>query len=157
MKYRPLTLCLFTASLVLLGCGQDAEVERIYPEDVYDTKSIGFTQVITSRGGKHVFVAGSIAYDKDRNLVGEGDVGAQLEQSLKNVRLSLAAAGATPDDVVRMRIFIVGYKAEYRPLVGKALAGFYTSDKRATSTLIGVQALALDELLVEVDATAVVD
>ena len=148
---------LITAS-ALAGCARQARIERIYPEDLYDTKSIGFAQVVTAQGGKHVFVSGTIAYDKDMNLIGRGDVEAQLRQTLRNIKLSLAAAGATVDDVVRMRIFIVDFKEQYRSFIGKVIREeFRASDKLWTSTLVGVQALALKDLLVEVDVTAVVD
>lgn len=156
---RPTIIALSLILLaVLSACDQGLTFERIYPDEVYDTRDIGFAQVIATQGGKHVFVAGTVAYDKDRNIVGAGDVGAQLDQVFKNLKLSLAAAGATPDDVVRMRIFIVDYNASYRPALGKAMEEFYSDNRqRATSTLIGVQALATEDFLVEVDVTAVID
>lgn len=158
MQAKALLLTVLITASALAGCAQPARIERIYPEDVYDTKSIGFAQVVTARGGKHVFVSGTIPFDKDMNLIGRGDVEAQLRQTLRNIKLSLAAAGATVDDVVRMRIFIVDFREDYRSFIGKAIREeFRASDKLWTSTLVGVQALALKDLLVEIDVTAVVD
>ena len=144
-------------AVVAAGCAAPSLVARIQPPGVYDTSGFGYSQVITVRAGKLVFVAGSVAYDQDRNLVGKGDLEAQMRQALKNLKRSLAAVGAGPGDIVRMRSFIVDFHEAYLPIVRRALADFFGEAPRPTSTLIGVQALARPELLVEIDATAAID
>ena len=61
----------------------------------------GYSNAVTVSGGKMVFVAGQVAFDAKGNIVGRGDLRAQFRQTYENVRAALAAAGATPDDVVK--------------------------------------------------------
>ena len=91
------------------------------------------------------------------NLVGGDDLEKQLVQSLQNVKTALAAGGATLQDVVRLDIYLVDYNADKIPAVGAALGRFFDPDHLPANTLLGIQALALPEFLVEVTATAVVD
>ena len=91
------------------------------------------------------------------NLVGGDDLEKQMVQSLRNVKTVLAAGGATLQDVVRLEIYLVDYNADKIPAVGAALGRFFDPDHLPANTLLGIQALALPEFLVEVTATAVVD
>ncbi|MBT4521625.1 MAG: RidA family protein, partial [Halieaceae bacterium] len=69
-------------------------IEHIKPEGLFNMD--GFTQVVTSTASKTVYIAGQGAFDKDFNLVGAGDYHAQTTQALTNLKIALAAAGATP-------------------------------------------------------------
>jgi enamine deaminase RidA (YjgF/YER057c/UK114 family) len=89
-------------------------------------------------------------------LVGEGDLAAQCAQALANLAAVLAAAGATPADVLRLRTYVVGHSPDKLPVIGAALAAFYGDVLPAPNTLIGVEALALPGFLVEIEATAAV-
>jgi len=144
-------------AVTVAGCAGPARIARIQPPGVYDTQGFGYTQVITVSAGKLVFVAGSVAYDRDRNLVGKGDLEAQMRQALDNLKRSLAAVGAGPGDIVRLRSFIVDLHPLDLQIVRRTLAAFFGDAPRPTSTLIGVQALARPEFLVEIDATAAID
>ena len=67
-----------------------------------------FTQVVTVEGaGRQVHIGGQNAVDSRGNIVGAGDLVAQVEQSLRNLRAALAAAGATPAQVIRWRVYLV--------------------------------------------------
>ncbi|MCA8890054.1 MAG: RidA family protein, partial [Parvularculaceae bacterium] len=101
--------------------------------------------------------AGQVALDKNGALVGKGDLQAQTRQALANLSTVLAAAGAKPSDVVRMRTYIVGHKPEYLESVCKAISGFYGDAPPAANTLIGVQALAEPDFLIEIEVTAQID
>ena len=91
------------------------------------------------------------------NLVGGSDLEQQVVQSLENVKIALAAGGATLQDVVRLDIYVVDYNADKVGAVGAALSRFFDPDHLPANTLLGIQALALPEFLVEVTATAVVE
>ncbi len=90
-------------------------------------------------------------------LVGGMDLGQQMQKALENVGHALEAAGASPANVVRIMTFVVDYRPEYAAVLGQAMAEFFGADNLPAATLVGVQALAMPEFLVEVQATAVVD
>jgi len=80
-----------------------------------------------------------VAWDKDGNLVGEGDYAKQAEQIVRNLDIALASAGATRDDLIKQTIFVVDYRPEVVPLImGPLHAG---TRRCAASALVGVQAL----------------
>jgi enamine deaminase RidA (YjgF/YER057c/UK114 family) len=74
-----------------------------------------------------------------------------------NVATALKGAGATPADVTKITIYIVGYKPELRPLLGEARTAVFGSATLPASTLVGVQALAEPGFLIEIEAIAVLD
>jgi enamine deaminase RidA (YjgF/YER057c/UK114 family) len=130
--------------------------DRLNPPDLYTAVEYGFSHATLSRGGTTIHCAGQVAWDRDHRLVGEGDLAAQCAQALANLRAVLAAAGATPADVVRLRTYVVDHTPDKLGTIGPALAAFYGDALPAANTLIGVQALALPGFLVEIEATAVV-
>ena len=116
----------------------------------------GFSQVVTAEGGKAVFIAGQVALDEKGELVGKGDLQAQTQQVFKNIGTALAAVGGTPDDVVKINMYVVDYTPDALPGIRDVRNQFFAPDKLPASTLIGVQALAFEGLLIEVEAIAVV-
>lgn len=117
----------------------------------------GYTHVVTAQGGKTVLVAGQVAFDAKGEIVGRGDLRAQARQAYENLKTALAAAGATPADVVKMNTYVVNYKSEDLPVIREVRSQVFTQENPPASTLVGVQALALDGLLIEVEAIAVVE
>lgn len=116
-----------------------------------------YTPVVTVRGGKTVFVSGQVSQDSAGNLVGKGDLLAQTEQVYRNLQAALAGAGATFNDVVKINVYVVNFKPEYRDLLQSVRARHVSKERPPASTLIGVQALARADFLVEVEAIAVID
>ncbi len=119
-------------------------------------KPRGYTHAVAVEGGRTIFIAGQVAFDKDGNLVGKGDLRAQAGKALENLVAALAAAGATPADVVKMNTYVVNYKPADLPIVREARARFFPGETPPASTLIGVQALAVEGLLIEIEAIAAV-
>ncbi len=115
-----------------------------------------YTQVVRGHGSTTVAVAGQVALDADGKLVGENDFAAQAKQAYENVNTALEAAGATFDDVIKMTVFIVNYTPDVFPALIAARKNVLGPNPPA-NTLIGVQALAAPEFLIEVEATAVID
>src|SRR5437764_7440793 len=72
----------------------------------------GFTHVVTATGGKTVYVSGQVSVNEKAEVVGRGDFRAQVEQTFENLKVALAAAGATFKDVVKVTYFVVGLKPE---------------------------------------------
>ena len=119
-------------------------------------KPRGYTHAVAIDGGRVVFVAGQVAFDQDGNLVGTGNLRAQADKALDNLVAALAAAGATAADVVKMNTYVVNYKPADLAIVREARARFFGDQNPPASTLIGVQALAVEGLLIEIEAVAAV-
>jgi enamine deaminase RidA (YjgF/YER057c/UK114 family) len=117
----------------------------------------GYTHVVTSQGGKMVFVAGQVALDANAKLVGEGDLRAQTGQVFENLKIALAAAGAGFEDVVKVTIFVVNYKSADRAVIVEVRDRFVSKQHPPASTLVGVQSLARPEFMIEIEALAVVE
>ncbi|MEE9416920.1 MAG: RidA family protein [Acidimicrobiales bacterium] len=128
--------------------------ETINPESMYDSVQYGFSHAVKSTGTSTIHCAGQVAWDKDYNVVGGSDIGAQARQALSNLRTVLAAAGATPADVVRMRTYVVNHTPECLEPVGTAIGEFYGDSLPAANTWIGVQSLALPDFMIEIEVTA---
>jgi enamine deaminase RidA (YjgF/YER057c/UK114 family) len=89
------------------------------------------------------------------DLVGAGDLAAQARQAFANVGRALAAAGARPEQVARITIYVVGHRPEYLPLISEARIAVF-GDHRPADVVLGVATLAEPGYLIEVDAFAVV-
>jgi enamine deaminase RidA (YjgF/YER057c/UK114 family) len=126
---------------------------RTNPEGAYPSR--GYHHVVATQGGRTLYIAGQVAYDSERKLIGGADVVAQARAVLQNLGHRLAAVGAKPSDVVKITTYVVGYRREdhLMPLV-EALTGFFGADHLPANTLIGIDRLAADELLVEIEAVA---
>lgn len=127
-------------------------LELIDPEGLPTPES--YTHVAVASGSRMVFVAGQVAEDAQGNLVGADDLAAQARQAFANVGRALAAAGARPQDVAKITIYVVGHRPEYLPVISQARIAVF-GDHKPVDTLLGVQTLAYPALLIEVDAIAV--
>ena len=113
----------------------------------------GYTHVVEARPGRIVWVAGQVALDAEGALVGAGDVRAQTERVFENLRIALAAAGATFDDVVKLNWYAtnVDEPAAFREVRDRYVNG----ERPPASTFVKVARLAREEFLVEVECVAV--
>lgn len=116
-----------------------------------------YTPVVTVRGGKTIWISGQVPHDASGELIGRNDLAAQIEQVYRNLQSALAGAGATFNDVVKINVYVVDYKPEYRDLLNKVRSRYVSKDNPPASTLVGVQALAREGILVEIEAVAVID
>jgi enamine deaminase RidA (YjgF/YER057c/UK114 family) len=85
-------------------------LERIDPEGLAAPGN--YTHVVVAEARRLAFVSGQVAVDAEGRLVGEGDVVAQARQAFGNLVIALRAAGAGPQDVTKVTIFVVGYSRE---------------------------------------------
>src|SRR6476646_6669092 len=131
--------------------------EYINPNSLFSSLPRGFSQVVIASRRKIVFVSGQTAWDIQKNIVGRDSVLEQARQAFRNLGKAIESAGGTLKDVVALRIYVVNYQAESGTAVGIALREFFSPHNPPASTWIGVSALADPELLIEIEATAVLD
>ena len=101
-----------------------------------------------------VFVSGQVSRNAQGEIVGKGDIIAQTRQVLENMKSVLAQGGATMDDVVKVTVFVTNV-AEHYSQIHQVRAEYFKSDYPA-STMVEVKALVQPELLIEIEAIAVV-
>ena len=117
----------------------------------------GYSQIVKVSGGTTIYIAGQVAWDEDGQLVGEGDLEQQARQVFTNLVTALAEAGATPSDLVKVGIYVVDHDLDKLKVIRGVRDQVLNADPPPASTLLGVERLALPDLLLEVDAIAVVE
>ena len=124
---------------------------RNFPSGAPWEPIVGYSRAV--RIGNHIFLSGTTATDAQGEIVGVGDPYAQTRQILDNIAAALRRAGATLDDVVRTRIFVTDISQW--EAVGRA-HGEVFAKIRPACTMVEVARLIAPELLVEIEADAVI-
>jgi 2-iminobutanoate/2-iminopropanoate deaminase len=134
------------------------KIDRIQPAGMNVRIQQGkpaYSHVVTVTGpGKTIYIAGQLARDAKGNIVGPGDMRAQLEQTFKNLDACLKAAGATWADVVKTNTFVTDYQA-FSQCSDVRMRYFGVASP--TSTTIQIGGLAQPEAMVEIEMIAVVE
>ncbi|GAT70738.1 RidA family protein [Planomonospora sp. ID91781] len=133
-------------------------VTLVNPEGL--PKPEAYRQLSIATGSKLVFIAGQVARDAEGRRVGEGDLAAQVEQAYLNIGTAMAGIGGSFDDVAKLTAYVVDWSPEKMQLLGEGVsraAAKLGVDPVKPITLLGVAALAEPDLLVEIEATAVID
>ena len=116
---------------------------------------VGYSHVVESSGGRLVYISGQVPLDSSGELVGAGDFDAQARQVFENLSAALEAVGASWRDVVKLTYFVVDMSriASVREIRNE----YVDTAHPPASTLVEVSGLFRDDVLIEVEAVAVVD
>ena len=131
--------------------------EHFNPVSLFPSVQHGFSQIVTARGGKTVYLSGQTAWDAEKRIVGGMNLGEQTRQALRNIRIAVETAGGTLADVVSVRIYAVNYRRPDAESIGQAMRECFAGDNPPASTLIGVSSLAVEDFLIEIEAIAVIE
>jgi reactive intermediate/imine deaminase len=113
----------------------------------------GYTHVVQVHSGRTIYIAGQVALDKSGNIVGKGDFVAQTTQVFENLKLALAGAGATFDNLVKVTTFVTDL-SQMQAL--REIRAKYYGKNAPASTLVQITKLAHEAFMIEIEAIAVV-
>jgi reactive intermediate/imine deaminase len=113
----------------------------------------GYSHVVEVVGGRTVYIAGQVAFDQSGKVVGKGNFEAQAVQVFENLKLALASARATFDNVVKVNTYVTDM-SQIQTL--RDIRGRYYGGNAPASTLVQIGKLAHEDLMIEIEAIAVV-
>ncbi len=138
-------------SFYLSGSCQD--LQMIETDSVYKTKSFGFSQAVVSQG--FVFTSGQVGWDIHYKLKGKRCFKAQAMQSFRNIELILQQVGSSLSMAVQLRIYVTNISPANKKIVTDLIKKHFPGDFQPATTFLCVNALARKELMIEVEALAV--
>jgi 2-iminobutanoate/2-iminopropanoate deaminase len=113
-----------------------------------------YSQAVKAEGTRLLFISGMTARDKEGNIVGQGDIRAQTRQVLENIKGALEKAGATFDQIVKVTVYVTDM-SHFRE-IHEIRAQYFKKDYPA-STMVQVSGLVSQDLLIEIDAIALLN
>ena len=129
-----------------------ATARFLNPETMH--RPTGYTHVVEVTAGRPVYIAGQVALDPAGALVGPGDIRAQTHQVFDNLQAALQAVGAGFEQVVKLTYYLVD--ATQLPVVREVRDQYVNIQQPPASSAVEVRRLVRDDLLIEVEAIAVV-
>jgi len=143
-----------TVALAQTGTGSRPNVQFKNSSDI--SSPAGYSHAVVVSSGKMVFLSGQVGLDKHGEMVGRDDFHAQVAQAFANLRSALAAAGATPNDLVKLNYYVVGLNHDKLVAIRDVRDQMINKEHPPASTLAGVQSLFREDALIEVEAVAVI-
>lgn len=135
--------------------GTEARTAIVNPAGLYDPAPNGYSHAVVAKGGSRIaYIAGQGGEDASGRL--SPQFSDQVEQAYANLRTALLAVGAKPDQVTKITTYVVDYDQSKLGVMTQAVKRLF-GDALPAQTLVPVPRLALDGMLFEVDAVAVLD
>jgi len=141
------------AALTAFSAIADADIRFLNPEGLF--KPTTFSQIAVTGGDKVVYISGQTARDPTSKIVAVGDVKGQAEKVFVNLRTAIESVGGSMDDIAKITTFVVNLQPDDRAWIGEMVKKHFP--KPPAHTLVGISALATPELLIEIEAIAVLD
>ena len=113
----------------------------------------GYSHIVEVSSGRTIYIAGQVAFDNSGKVVGKGDFASQATQVFENLKLALAEVGATFENVVKVNTYVTDMS--HLPTLREIRVRYYGKNAPA-STLVEIGSLALPDLMIEIEAVAVV-
>ena len=133
------------------------EIQRINPDGLFELDA--FTQIVTAENaGRTAYIAGQGAFDANFKLVGPGDLGAQTTRAFQNLKIAVESLGGRVEHIVSTTMYIVDITPEKVEIFSRAMNEALDGEPFPpnASSMIGVQGLAGEGMLVEISAVAVI-
>lgn len=136
----------------VVGGEQNTKMKRTNPTQL--ARPNGYSHVVEVGPRRTIYVSGQIALNQAGQLVGSGDIKAQTRQVFENLKVALASSGASLDDVVKITVFMT----DISQLPGfREVRDTYFTSAPPASSLVEVKSLVRPDLLIEIEAVAVVE
>jgi enamine deaminase RidA (YjgF/YER057c/UK114 family) len=154
----PASFCAVLGMLAALSAfpaaaDDDADIRFLNPEGLF--KPSTFSQIAVTEGDKVVYISGQTSRDPTSKIVAVGDVKGQAEKVFANLRTAIEAVGGSMADIAKITTFVVNLQPDDRVWIGEMVKKHFP--KPPAHTLVGISALAAPELLIEIEAIAVLD
>ncbi len=130
--------------------------EFLNPPELFDSKQYGFSQIVVSEDGKHVFISGQVAWDENENIVGANDLKIQTQKSIDNLKIALEKVGGTLQDIVMLRIYKVKMEDDDAPIISQVLIDNFGTENPPPSTWLSVDRLGNADFMIEIEAQAII-
>lgn len=151
LKKNKVTLLFFAVQFFCLtAIAQNQQRKFINPENL--NKPTGYTHVVVAGGT--VYISGQVSANEKGEVVGKGDLRAQVTRVFENLTSCLSAAGVTFTDVVKMNTYVVNLKPEDLAVIREVRKNYLSGENPPASTLVGVTALANPDYLIEIEVVA---
>jgi 2-iminobutanoate/2-iminopropanoate deaminase len=114
-----------------------------------------YHHVVTTEPGRLIFLSGQVAFDSNRNIVGENDVVTQTRQAMRNLKAAVETGDGQISDIVQITTHVVDYDPAQLDDITGTIAEFFEPDCLPTNTLVGIASLSTEGLLIEIGGIAV--
>jgi len=148
-----LRIAAILAALTAFPAAADADLRFLNPEGLF--KPSTFSQIAVTKGDKVVYISGQTARDPTSKIVAVGDVKGQAEKVFANLRMAIESVGGSMDDIAKITTFVVNLQPDDRVWIGEMVKKHFP--KPPAHALVGISALAAPELLIEIEAIAILD
>lgn len=115
-----------------------------------------YHHAVVAEAGRMIFLAGQVAFDAERRIVGEDDIVAQTRQAMRNLQAAIETAGGQMTDIVQITTHVVNYDPSELDTITTTIAGFFPLECLPANTLVEVASLSTPGLLIEIGGIAVV-